>query len=248
MRKVLCLILILGITSLGCTTTVRRPNDFSDRISSMRRIGIMPMDIKVFRLEAGGTTELMDEWSAASADYLGQAIHQQFSSRTDIDIVHIPEAELQQRDARAWDHIQSLHEAVVTSALRHSFDGPRFSSKVKNFDYTLGPEVQPLIDVYNVDAVMFVVGRNFIETTGRKFAKVVNFSAATAVSATLGSGIGMYVGGTGPNALIMAIVERESGDLIWLRRFPHSNFNLLDESQNQQIITWMLDDYFTYQP
>ncbi len=240
----ICWLSIIFIVS-GCSTTVRHSTDFVERAGSIRTIGLMPMDVKLFQLEAGGTTELIDEWNTIAHRHLAGAIERELSDGAGVALVPISEEELRTRQHPDWPHVKALMESVITSALWHGFDGPIFPAKTSNFDYSLGQDLNVLIQRPDIDAALFVIGRNYVETSGRKVARIVNFSASVAVAAALGTGVGMYVGSPGPNVLLMALVDRASGDLIWLRRSDKVQFNLLDKPDTDKMISWMLDDYFS---
>ena len=73
---------------------------------------------------------------------------------------------------------QALFEAVSASVLLHTYSrstwirkydsDQTFPEKLKNFDYSLGPEVQRLAKLANADALLFTSGVDHISTGGRK--------------------------------------------------------------------------------
>ena len=59
----LTLVLALGLLA-GCAIAPYRAHpQFEERSRTIKTVALLPPDVKVYRLTAGGVRELMDEWS-----------------------------------------------------------------------------------------------------------------------------------------------------------------------------------------
>lgn len=106
------------------------------------------------------------------------------------------------------EETKALFDAVNHSIIVHTYGLPeqRFSDKVKNFNYSLGPEIQEL--ARGVDALLLVSCSDQIATAGRKALQVgsVIFGALVGVQVTP-----RY----GATNISIALVDANTGSILW---------------------------------
>ena len=241
--KWLNLAVVMAMLMNGCSAKVIKSKNFDASMRKIQRIAVAPMEIKMFRLEVGGTTEIVDEWMDTARESVASSLTEHFGRDQNIQLYFLSEDDLNQFSETDWSRYKSLYEAVLSSAMLHGFGEAKFNHKIQDFDYALGSNYAEWLEELEVDAMLFVYGSNFIETSGRKVAKAINFAAAVALAATVGVGVGLYAGGSGPNILTFGLVDRDNGQLIWLRRTGTTkSFNLLNAKDTEQIIKWISSD------
>lgn len=237
------LVVVIAVLSNGCSAKVLKSRNFDVSMAEIQRIAVAPIEVKMFRLEVGGTTEVVDEWMDTAHDSLQANLTMYFGRDQNIELHFLTEDDLKKDSNSTWPRYKSLYEAVLSSAMFHGLGEAKFDHKIQNFDYVLGSNYSEFLQGLGVDAMLFVYGSNFVETSGRKVAKAINFAAAVALAATVGVGVGLYAGGSGPNVLTFGLVDKRSGQLIWLRRTGSTkNFNLLNPKDVEQIIKWISSD------
>lgn len=188
----------------------------------------MPLEVQMYQLQAGGTAELMDEWNDEVRADIKDSLQKYLGSAYDLDLTFIDEAQLKKNHRDLWRKYKVLYETVATSALIHSFDITAFPSKKKNFDYTLGAGIENLAKPLGADALLFVYGSDYIQTTGRRIVAAVN----------------LYMLEFGADTLTMGLIDGKTGDILWFKRSePATEFNLRDHAQLEETIRWMTKDF-----
>ena len=68
------LFLALGLLAGCAPATYLTHPQFEERARLIKTVALMPPDMKLYRLTAGGVTELMDEWSEQGRRNAGSAL------------------------------------------------------------------------------------------------------------------------------------------------------------------------------
>ncbi len=170
-----------------------------------RTVVLMPIDIELSELQAGGMLEPKAEWTDAGRRFLTEAIDKKLNGQQAKLIVSNPDlvlAEPQSIEAK----LIKLQEAVGTSIMHHKMlVGAELPTKKNTFDWTLGPEAKALHDRYGSDYALFIWLRDSYTSAGR--------AAAIVVAAVLGVGI---QGGTQQG--FASLVDLRTGDIVWFNR------------------------------
>lgn len=213
MKKILlfvCLVLVSGCASVH----YRAPKSFETYFDTPKTIAVMPPDIKVHQLTAGGVTELMDEWSYDAEKDMLTALREELSEFPGIKLVFIDEKALSQEVRDRLREEEGLYKAVAYSIINHTYNpGSIFRHKLDNFDYTLGPDVSWISSLADADALLFCSGTNYIWTTGRV--------CMAAFGLLVGAATGVCViPAAGPEWLSVSLVDIKTGDFIWFDYLP----------------------------
>jgi len=222
--------LILAIVA-GCAPARFRANpQLQEKVRSIKTVAIMPPGVKVYQLAVGGDTQLMDEPTAAAKQIVSTAIEEElgrhggvvfkpFPSPTAILAISNDLAAAGLKDE--LEDTQALFEAVSASVLLHTYKHDQdqmFPEKLKNFDFSLGPDVERLAKLANADALLFISGVDHISTGGRKALMTTGaviflpvllhpFGAIALAQAAASS--------SGRTILSVALVDATTGALLW---------------------------------
>ena len=152
----------------GCATggTTLQVNDLSVRRDRVRSVAVLPMRLDLFRVQAGGNAELIDEWRTEANTHLTAALQAELGGPRGWELTFAEKEYLRQYHTALWRKYRVLFETVAGAAILHGSDITAFPAKMENFDYTLGPGVAELAEVFNADALLFVYGTDYITTTG----------------------------------------------------------------------------------
>lgn len=200
------LLITLGITA-GCATTQSYSSVSSLQSatpSAGTNIAVMPLDVQLSILTAGGLLEPQAEWTELGRQYMSEALSGIEKSRTIAFKKYEPPSDGDPR-AKVAAEIERLHAAVGQAILFHKYQVP-LPTKKDAFDWTLGPDVATLKDVTGADYALFIFVRDSYSSAGRVF---MQFAAAM-----LGVGIagGQQVG-------FASLVDLNSGNIVWFNYF-----------------------------
>jgi len=240
----LCL-LVLAIVA-GCAPARFRANpQLQEKVHSIKTVAIMPPSIKLYALSIGGNTQLMDEPTAPAEQIVAATIEKElerhagvvfkpFPSPTAILATSSDLAAVGLKDE--LQDTQALFEAVSASVILHTYkpeDAPdqRFPEKLKNFDYSLGPEVQRLAKLANADVLLFISGVDHISTGGRK--AVMSGVALLCTAGFLVNPIqaAMCLASLSGRAILRAaLVDATTGALLWYNIGSGVSLTSLDQA------------------
>ena len=230
--------IFIGIFLLsGCASYIKKSLDFNERIAQVKTIAVLPPDIEVYSLTAGGVKELIDEWTDASKALVRDALKKHFGERLGFQIKFIEEPWLKAEHKEPWEANRALYDAVSLATLIHAYPGVNaFPDKLVNYDYTLGKDVKALADACGADALLFVRGVDHEATAGRTALLVWNIlmSAAT----------GVTIIPTNPSFMSIALVDAQTGDVEWFITGPPENeYSFRSKEHIDGLIEWLTRDF-----
>ncbi|OGX23958.1 MAG: hypothetical protein A3D10_01695 [Omnitrophica WOR_2 bacterium RIFCSPHIGHO2_02_FULL_48_11] len=230
------IVIILGAFLSGCTSTLRKAPGYDQTINRVKTIAVMPPDVEVYKLTAGNVRELMDEWSTQSKRFIKKSLETHLAERFGFNIKFVEEDWLKTNHKELWNTHRALYNAVAISALLHSYPGENiFQTKVKNFDYTLGPDVAELASVCGADAFLFIYGFDHEATAGRVALWWWNL--------VVGAATGVTILPTNPSALMLGLVDGKTGDVIWFKTSqPQTEYSFRTEKHMDKLIEWLTRD------
>lgn len=236
MKKLLALTMSCLILS-GCATANFRTNQkFEGFFSSQKNVAIMPPDIKINKLSAGGVPELVDEWSDDAKGKILAILTKELSLFPSMKVSLIKDFEMQESAKYSLKEQQGLFRAVADSIIIHTYlPESTFKHKLANFDYTLGTEISTLSSAADSDVLLFCLGTNYLWTGGR---------IALSIFGMLASGVtGVYVGPMPmPEYFILSLVDSKTGDVIWFD-YVYAPGDLRNEEVDQKLVSRILNNF-----
>ncbi len=202
---------------VNAASSYRASPQFEERLRSGLTVALVPSLVNVYQLPAGGQPELVDEWSEIARSNVDGAIRKQLQS---VRALTLPELDpkisemvrVEMEDARV------LFRAVALSAAVHTYGYPNilFETKLKHFDYTLGPLPQ-LAEASGADALLFVHAVDYISSESRKALQTTGVLLSVGLTVLGGAGPFVVPRG-GPTVMWAALVDVRTGDLLWFNR------------------------------
>ena len=231
---------VVVLLTAGCVSTpdwyrkyqqpYRAHPELDRRAKVVRVVGLLPPDIKIYELTAGGVTELRDEWSAAGRAAVLQGLNEAFKERGIAIKPLVVDKDLQ----GSVDDVTVLYRAVSGSIIEHTYKEHPFHTKLENFDYSVGP-IDPLLQKYQADGIVIVYGVDQISTAGRK--------ALRGVGLVLGAVTGQAVVSSGATVLNIALVDR-SGAVLWYKiAVDRGGFDLRDPRSAKAFVQRLVADF-----
>ena len=201
-----------------------------------RRILLIPADVRLHEISAGGVVERVDAWSKAASESASAYVRKLAGTKTPFELVERPALDPQEKQSLE-QHI-ALYDSVAGSAyFARTSTMNIWRERAQTFDYTLGPGLKDLAEHTGIDAAMIISGSDYISSAGRKAAMVMGVLVAAAFGAII-----VPQGGT--SFISVGVIDLRSGDLLWFGtdRGGASDF------RNEQDLHRMLDGLFQSYP
>jgi len=229
---------IVALVVGGCAVPLYRAHpDMEKRAKTIRTVVVLPPRIDVFQISAGGLREKMDEWSIQGRKNIAAAIEEELKGRARIQVRSL-ENPLPREVESNVEETYALFDAVETSVLLHTYGPPehRFEEKIRNFDYTLGKEVQGLRRA-KADVLILVRGVDHISSGGQK--------AVQAVGVLAGLAMGTWSGVSGGiTAAAVALVDAQTGAVLWYNRaWSDGGYDLRDPAGAASFVKVLMDGF-----
>ena len=130
------------------------------------RVALMPTDIELFVISAGGVFEPKADWTEAASKHFRDALMQKNQT------LGLSAVELAQKDADEADEINSLHGAIARAIAMHHFGNLKLPTKDGKLDWSMGESVQPIKQATSADYALFSFVRDSYASDERKAAMV----------------------------------------------------------------------------
>lgn len=207
-------LLIAGLALGACAPQISRQIEALPRTdASELRIVLMPLDVELFELSAGGLMEPKADWTSAARNHLIESIRK-VQAENNLHLIEYEKVSIAPDIADSLDQIQKLHGAVGQAILVHHYlPGQALPSKNGRFDWSLGPQVQPLRTTTDAHYALFVYVRDSYSSAGR---------TALIITAAL---LGVAVQG-GAQLGFASLVDLDTGAVVWFGRLVRGSGDL----------------------
>ena len=187
---------------------------------------LMPVDVELFSISAGGVLEPKADWTAAAQRHMHAAIA---ALKADWKLAALTMTEVQADD---FAEQVGLHAAVAQSiALHHSTGGAwALPSKQGRLDWNFGDAMKPLRDQTGARYGLFLWVRDSYASAERK-AMMIGL-------ALLGVGIG-----GGVQVGYASLVDLDSGQVVWFNRLLRAAGDLREEAAARESIGVLLKGF-----
>ena len=201
-----------------------------------RKMLLLPADIRVHEISAGGVVEKVDDWTISASNHAMKSVREIAGSKSLFEPKEVPA--LADAEKQVLEQHVALYELVAASAdLSKSGPFAPWRERAKNFDYTLGPGLRELAERSDIDAAVIVIGSDYISSGGRKATMALGILAAALTGVAV-----IPVGGTA--YVSVGVVDLRSGNLLWFA----TNRGQTDDLRQEQQVRAVLDKLFTGYP
>lgn len=187
------------------------------------KVVVMPVDVELFSLSAGGVAEPKADWTAAATAHMKTAL----SGKT--GKLGLNGSTMSETEADEFAEQVALHAAVAGSiALHHGIGGGwALPTKEGKLDWSFGDTMKPLQAKTGARYALFVWVRDSYASAERK--------AAMVAFALLGVGItgGIQVG-------YASLVDLDTGRVQWFNRLARGTGDLREEKSAAETIEALL--------
>lgn len=190
------------------------------------KVVIMPTDIELFSISAGGVPEPKADWTAAASRHFKTALIEKKKS------LGATTVELSEKDADEVAEVNTLHAAIARAVSLHHF-GPSFfnlPTKGGKLEWSLGDTVQTIKERTGADYALFSWIRDSY-ASGERVATMI-------VLALFGIGVqgGSQVG-------YASLVDLNSGQIVWFNRLLRAGGDLREADKAMETLNTLLDKF-----
>ncbi|MCW0234593.1 MAG: hypothetical protein OJJ21_13415 [Ferrovibrio sp.] len=196
----------LVVALVGCTRTHQLTTTMTRPEGGQPQVVLMPLDVELSVLSAGGGLEPRADWTETAKSYLLEAIRSEKAGKQ-IDMVVFQDEKAGAAHQDVVNQLIKLHGVVGNSILVHQYvQEAVLPSKGGKFEWSVGPSAKALKEIYKSDYALFVWVRDSYSSGGR--VALMLLAGAAGIGLPGGQQLGFA-----------SLVELETGNVVW--------FNLL---------------------
>jgi hypothetical protein len=190
------------------------------------RLVILPADMELFSMSAGGVVEPRDDWTRAAERNFVAALEAQ-RQRLGTRVTRLDAAQ-----ADEFADIATLHRAVADAVMLHHYGRGlmQLPTKQERLNWSLGDAVRPLKERTGADYALFTWVRDSYASTERK-AMMIGLAALGAIS--LG---GEQVG-------YASLVDLNTGRIVWFNRLDRMSGDLREPEPAVETVETLLKGF-----
>ena len=219
------LFLCLALSGAACAQSRNLAQGLS-ALPPNAKVAIIPTDIELFSLSAGGVPEPKADWTAAAHKHFKAALIEKKKS------LGATIVELSEKDADDVAEISALHAAIARAIALHHF-GPGFMNlptKGGKLDWSLGEPVRVIKEKTGADYALFSWIRDSYASAERV--------ATMIVLAAFGIGIG-----GGAQIGYASLVDLNTGQIVWFNRLQRASGDLREPEKAAETLNALLDQF-----
>jgi hypothetical protein len=221
-------VFLIAVALFGCAPTQVRQN--ADHYEPQLSVSVllMPVDIELSALTAGGVREVRADWTVAAKKLVTEALRRQLAQHDDKLLEYIEP--LSPEEVQEHTQIIKLHGVVGQTIMIHSmFPATVPPTKKDSFEWSLGEDVSSLREATGADYGLFVYIRDSYATAGRK--ALIVTSALLGVSVTGGTQVGFST-----------LVDLSDGSVVWFNRIHKQTGDLRTEGAVHSAVKELIED------
>jgi hypothetical protein len=158
------LMVCLFVSISGCALKMHRTHpDFDARIGTVKNAILVPPDVNMFELSPAGIVTPRDDWSAAGSRNLKNAISQDLKDKNR----YLKPLVMDRQIAAELAEIVALYRLVHKTMQQQTFHPHQIPKDKHGFEYSLG-SLEPILEKFGADAMIFVSGYDRVSNPGRK--------------------------------------------------------------------------------
>lgn len=188
---------------------------------------LMPIDVELFSVSAGGIDEPRADWTAKAHAHLVRAI-QAHKQAARVGIVELTPAQ-----ADEFAEQSGLHAAVAQSIALHQFGDPMWAlpTKAGRLEWSFGDAMRPLREASGARYAFFVFVRDSYASPER-----------VAMTIALGALTGIVLAG-GVQQGYASLVDLETGQVVWFNRLARAFGDLREPQPARESVDALLEGF-----
>ncbi len=222
----IALLLAFAVTGAVCAQPANLAPGF-DALPKNAKVVIMPTDIELFLVSAGGVLEPKADWTDAASRHFKAALLEKKKS------LGATAVELSEKDADDVAEVNALHAAIARSISLHHFGMSSLNLPTKDgkLDWSMGEPVRVIREKTGADYALFSWIRDSYASGER--------IATTIVLALFGIGVspgGAQIG-------YASLVDLNTGQVVWFNRLMRGYGDLREPEKAAETLNALLNGF-----
>lgn len=192
------------------------------------RLVVMPTDIELFSISAGGVLEPKADWTEAASRHFRAAM---LEKKQNLGLSTI---ELTAQQADEADEVNALHGAVARAISIHHFGTLALPSKGGKLDWSLGEPAQVIQKITGADYALFSWVRDSYTSDERKAAMVA--MAVLSLGRVVPTAGGLQTG-------YASLVDLKTGQVLWFNRLSRGSGDLREPDKAKETLEVLLQHF-----
>ena len=192
------------------------------------RVVIMPTDIELFSMSAGGVLEPKADWTEAASRHFKAAM---VAKKQKLDLTTV---ELTANQADEADEVNALHGAIARAISVHHFGALALPSKEGKLDWSMGESAQLIRKMTGADYALFSWVRDSYTSDERKAAMVA--IAVLSLGRVVPTAGGLQTG-------YASLVDLNTGRVLWFNRLQRASGDLREAEKAAETVDTLLSEF-----
>lgn len=199
------------------------------QLKEIRTVRLVPPEVKVYELTAGGVPEWKDDWSSTAKHNIVEAAVKNLQARG----IQVSQGAMPGEIENELADIMSLYKAASSCMRTYSIGKNAFPTRA-GLDYSVGT-VRPVLDKTGSDALLVIFGSDRISSAGRKALITTGFILGVL------TGLGTVQGGGA--AYVEAALIGPTGKILWFRPKVDGTSDLRDVDSSRKFMADIFSDF-----
>jgi hypothetical protein len=222
LRALCCVAVSLALAAPALAQGIRA--DGFTRLPAGAKVALMPPDVELYAISAGGIPEPREDWTRAALQHIRE-LYRERKAKAKVDVVEVADD-----GDETVEEIKHLHSAVTRAIITHHSGQFALPSKHGKLDWTLGPDVEVLRKRSGADYALFLHIRDSYATAQRVLTVVV--------SALLGA----IIMPGGVQQVSASLVDLKTGQVLWFHRLQRVVGDLREREPARETLDALLYD------
>ena len=198
------------------------------------RVVLMPLDIELSELSAGGQLEPKAEWTVKATEAFTSAIRSTLKKKNaELIVATIPTQDPDK--AHTYYQLMKLNDVLARTVMTHHFNTHlQLPTKNGELDWNLGPDIQVLREDYQADYALFIDIQDVYVSKAR--VGLVVLAAGLQLNPFLLLNVPGFQEG------YISLVNLENGDLVWFSPFSRRTGDLRDHESALDVADDLLEE------
>ena len=192
------------------------------------RVVIMPTDIELFSISAGGVLEPKADWTDIASKHFKAAMIEKKQK------LGLSSIELTAKQADEADEVNALHGAIARAVSIHHFGALPLPSKDGKLDWSIGEPVQLIQKMTGADYALFSWVRDSYTSDERKAAMVA--IAVLSLGRVVPTAGGLQTG-------YASLVDLKTGRVLWFNRLQRGSGDLREADKAAETVDALLSEF-----
>jgi hypothetical protein len=230
LRRLAVLLAVAALLLAGCVAPIQRQTPQLRRVEGMPTVVVMPIDVELSELTAGGLEEPRADWTEAALRNMRAALEAR-AAHYHVKLVDYRPGRGTREEQKTSLELVRLHGAVGRAVLAHHYQRElELPTKGEKFDWSLGPAVAAIAQAQGADYALFLYVRDSYVSPGR-----VALIVVSAVLGVIGIPGGAQVG-------FASMVDLKTGDIVWFNRLARGRGDLRTPEAAAETVDALVSD------